>query len=77
MSRILDGAFSSQTDGRRLDARVQLSLMCGDQFPAQCVLNSLLSVAAHLTPSSSGPFCSSFISSVWIERNTESPGCFH
>uniref|UniRef100_A0A914ZY28 Rho-GAP domain-containing protein n=4 Tax=Parascaris univalens TaxID=6257 RepID=A0A914ZY28_PARUN len=54
MSRILDGAFSSQTDGRRVDARVQLSLMCGDQFPAQCVLNSLLSVAAHLASSSSG-----------------------
>ncbi|VDM41307.1 unnamed protein product [Toxocara canis] len=54
ISRVLDGALSSQTDGRRLDARVQLSLMCGDQFPAQCVLNSLLSIATHLTPSSSG-----------------------
>lgn len=54
MLRVLDAAFSSQIDGRRLDARVQLSLMCGDQFPVHCVLSSLLASAVHLTPSPSG-----------------------
>lgn len=54
ISRVLGAAFLSQTDERRADLRIQLSLMCGDQFPAHFLLNSLFFNAAFCTTSSSG-----------------------
>ncbi|MFH4973445.1 hypothetical protein AB6A40_000154 [Gnathostoma spinigerum] len=54
ISRVLEASFLSQTDGHRIDFRVQLLLMCGDPFPAHCILTSLLANAAHITPSSAG-----------------------